>query len=60
MKRNAKLITVCSLMAIVCLIITPASGVWSAEKVSTPFQYSGYSFAEYNSYIIQVVFNVIN
>lgn len=33
------------------LVISPTSGVWCAEKISHPFEYSGYSSPEYNSYV---------
>lgn len=51
MTRNAKLFTVCSLLVMVSLIISPVSVAWGAKKVSAPFQYSGYTFPEYNSHV---------
>ncbi|MCP4110630.1 MAG: CocE/NonD family hydrolase [Desulfobacteraceae bacterium] len=45
-----KLFTVYSVLVMVCLIISPVAGVCGNEKVSMPFQYSGYSYPDYNSY----------
>ncbi|MCP4107148.1 MAG: hypothetical protein GY749_16675, partial [Desulfobacteraceae bacterium] len=53
MKRNAKLFTVYSLLAIVCLVIIPVSSVWCKDKVSKPLQYSGYSSPEYTGYDVE-------
>jgi hypothetical protein len=48
--RNAKLIAVYALLAMVCLVINPASDTLCREKESAFFKYSGYSEPEYTSF----------
>lgn len=48
--KNIRLTAVLFLIMI-GLVISPTSGVWCAEKISHPFEYSGYSSPEYNSYV---------
>ncbi|MCP4344130.1 MAG: CocE/NonD family hydrolase [Desulfobacterales bacterium] len=48
--RCIKSIGVCFLAIMISLLFSPLSSVWCAEKVSEPFNYSGYTSPEYDGF----------
>ncbi len=47
--KRIKSIGVCFLAIMISLFFSPSSGIWGAEKISEPFNYSGYTVPEYDS-----------
>ncbi|MCP4107995.1 MAG: hypothetical protein GY749_21030, partial [Desulfobacteraceae bacterium] len=45
-----KLIGVCFLAIMTTLFFSPSAGLWCAEKISRPLEYSGYTSPEYTGY----------
>ncbi len=47
--KHIKSIGVCFLAVMISLFFSPSSGIWGAEKISEPFNYSGYTAPEYGT-----------